>query len=219
MKIAKYFKPFLSKKQVYKYKIIDNCSDLKLNIFVKILTDGEITKLIIEGEPPILELEKAWNKIYSEYCSLTNSSNYTYVFKLNKEIFELKSKVLAVKLALQSLVYIDTPEAIEVLRKCGYKYEPQNKEKCIKNIHSRIKTDEVRMELKVKELEDYMSKQKNTNTKIKESDFTQSLITLSKYMGTMLQAANITVTEYCTILNQYTSYCDTLEKQAKNGKK
>ena len=213
------FKKFFTKNLKKSYKIIDNCSDLKLNIFVKILTDGEITKLIIEGEPPIEELEKAWNKIYSEYCNLTKSGNYTYVFKTNKEIGELKSKVLAVQLALQSLIYAETPEAIEVLKKCGFKYDPQNKEKCIKSIHSRIKTDEVRLELKAKELEDYMKKQNNTNTKIKESDFTQSLITLSKYMGTMLQAINITVTEYCTILNQYTTYCDTLEKQANHGKK
>jgi len=209
------FKKFFTKSLKKSYKIIDNCSDLKLNIFVKILTDGEITKLIIEGEPPIEELEKAWNKIYSEYCNLTKSSNYTYVFKTNKEIGELKSKVLAVQLALQSLIYAETNEAIEVLKKCGFRFEPNNKEKCIKSIHSRIKTDEVRLELKVKELEDYMKKHKTESPKVKESDYTISLINISKYRGMngILRASEITVQEYAIMLNEYNAYCDNLEKE------
>jgi len=118
-------------------------------------------------------------------------------------------------LALQSLIYAETNEAIEVLKKCGFRFEPNNKEKCIKSIHSRIKTDEVRLELKVKELEDYMKKHKTESPKVKESDYTISLINISKYRGMngILRASEITVQEYAIMLNEYNAYCDNLEKE------
>jgi len=211
------FRKYFLRKSKKNYKIIDSCNDLMLNNFVKILTHGELSLLIIEGEVNLTDLQNAWNKIYSEYCNLSQSKSYSYIFKLSKETAILRCKILAVKSALQSIVYCENDEAIDILKQCKYKYDKENKDKSINIILSLLKTDEVRLSLKEKELNDF-NKSQITNKKINESDFTDSLITLSKYIGYHVKATEITVLEYITLSNQYKQYCETLEKQAHGNK-
>ena len=214
------FNKFFSKNSKNNYKLITNCSDLMLDKFVKILIDGEITQLIIEGEPPISELEKTWNEIYSEYNSLIKSKSFAYIFKLQKEIAILKCKILAVKAAIQSLVYCENNDAIEVLKECKFKYDKSNKGKSIDRINSLIKTDETRLVIKEKELENYNKSLANNSTKsTSKSDFESSLITLSKHMGYAIRMNETSVNTYANLLNNYNIYIETQEKLAKNGNK
>lgn len=211
------FRKYFLRKSKKNYKIIDSCNDLMLNNFVKILTHGELSLLITEGEPNLTDLQNAWNKIYSEYCNLSQSKSYSYIFKLSKETAILRCKILAVKSALQSIVCCENDEAIDILKQCKYKYDKENKDKSINIILSLLKTDEVRLSMKEKELQDF-NKSQTTDKKKNESDYTTDLMTLSKHNGYHIKSNEITVLEYITLSNQYKTYCETLEKQ-NNGNK
>lgn len=214
--MKKFWSKNLKPKQAY--ELYKNCSELTFDRFVKILTNGELTLLIKKGDPTIEILQKTWQKIYNEYCFLSENETYKSILKIQSEIGAYQCTLLAVKTALQSIIYHYNETAKNVIVKCGYKFDENDLSNSIKRVATQIKTVEVNIERKERELKQIEAAINKNSKHVKESDYLENLITLSKHMGgNLLKANEITVNEYLLISKDYKNYIEILEKQ--NGNK
>src|ERR1035437_10870844 len=61
------------------FRLIDDCSKLMLDKFQDCLFENDLSVLIISGSPTQEDLQAAWDKIYVQYCQLSQDSSYNEV--------------------------------------------------------------------------------------------------------------------------------------------
>jgi hypothetical protein len=207
--------------RLHPLNLYQHCSDLPLSIFIDCLINKNLRRLTKSGNPTQKELTSAWDQIYSEYCDLSGSPGYKVYMLLNKEIGYLRSKILAVKCCLEVLRYRPSDKAISQLRAYGYAYvfDFEDKVSYLKDltmVGSKIKTAELALELKTKELLKMNSESKSDT--LTESTFTDIMTALSKYIGHRIDPKEITVSEFASIRKMYDQEMEHLRKESEKLK-
>jgi len=170
------------------------------------LIDGDYNKLIKTGTANENDLNEAWERLYNEYADLIGSTSYKVLVKLTKEIGLLTSKIEIIRACCFVLLHKYSEKCIKELKKQGfnYKFDYSNKitfEKEINEVLVKSKYIGVKLNQKIKELNDYVSLGKKGV--VNEKYFIETLIILSKYMGYRLDANEITVSEFAAITKKY----------------
>lgn len=182
--------------------IYRHCRETPLDVFIDCLVNRNTARLIRSGNPSPMEISKAWEQLFNEYCELSNSPRFRQLLTISKDIGQLSAKLLTVRTCLHVLTYRHSLHCINILKSLGYNshFDAQNTEQyfhSINNIYSRSKAIEIALEQKKKEYEQLI---KEDGKSLNEEDFIQVLLYLSKQMGFHVKAKEISVLEYLSMI-------------------
>lgn len=200
-------------------KIIESATDIMMSDFITVLVDGNFDLLKIEGDPSPADLRRAWDKIYSEYMAALGDNSHTELLSALRDINILNLQYKRITTLIQVLSVYYVPEAVEELRKLGYrvKYDKSNMKRYFKDLHSayeRSKTLLIKISIRQKDLENL-----NKGKKANRADFQTMLISLSEYAKYQVNADKISAYQFAVMMNRCNSYAKNLEKSINKGGK
>ena len=210
----------LFKKQVnindYLYK---DCYELMMDQFIDCFLNNNFRRLIKTQSKLITEqyLLNKWEQIFEEYCNLTATKHYKALFKNRKEHTIVYCKLFTIETCLLTLSKTYSKVCINELKRLGYVYDFDytNKEAFLNDLEAINKRKEaLLMQFKrlEKEYADIVGEQKNNV--VDNNYFDKQLIILNKWKGgEFVHLKDISVTEYCSMLNLYVK-----EMEANNGR-
>jgi hypothetical protein len=181
-------------------RVARRCGEVSLDAFIDCLVNGNLKRLVIEGEVSEEALQAAWSALYNEYAELSGNTAHAYLFSLMKTTAVLRAKLVLVQQFLQS-------GEVGLLQKLGYPGD-------VKKIVARAKYESIELQGKEKELE--KARQSSEKDGAKESDFTVWIVSVSKYMGFRIDRHTVSVAEFLT-MNKI--MVNELEAKAKQMKK
>lgn len=187
-------------------KLRRTLSECPIAVFKKALCAGDLSLLIISGQPTDAELLEAWNEIYFDYAAVLKSDNSDYTFNLAKDIGLLKHHLAYVEWAVLFLRLRYEPEVVEELQAIGYfdleySEDPAEWERRLKRVISLAKT-------KVHDLEnlekDYERISKTSEGKsVTEDEFNQTVLELARFQGYRIDQVTTMMDEYVSIFNNF----------------
>lgn len=182
-----------------------SCYTLKMNQFIRVLL----------GQETLTE----WEEIYSEYIGLRENKSSSFILELMKSITYMQTKQFIITKCVEVLAHTYNDELVAELKlagckgkfnwedKPGYSNDLRAATSYSKKFTSQIKQKE-------KELEEY--NKRHGNKGIERKDFDIWAVTLSKYLGYRVDYDVTTVSEWCTMMNQYERYCEVANAEDKN---
>ncbi len=185
------------------FLLYNDCAKLPLDRFIDCLLDNELSQLIISGTPTQEQLQEAWDKIYVQYCQLSQDGSYNEVFEIMKEINDLRSKITIVKNVIDHLQLSFDKELVDILNvfalRCNI-VESDKGEMLVNKLNmvvARMKKWFPRLSMREKELDELRNKNIG---KIDRSYFDDILEAMSENKGYQVEASKITVSRFCRSL-------------------
>jgi hypothetical protein len=203
------------------YSLHRSIRTLPYDCFVQIITGEELKPLIISGTPPVDELVSAWDNISDEYSNAIKSGKSKNVFAAYKKYIRIDSKMKMVDAALMYLTELYDEEIATILHQNGYRLitpEP-DREKYLKQIRF-VRSQAGSLVVMLNQaVAAYKLLAPDNEHKVERDyqSFIDELAILSKHQGYALRAKEITVLEYCAVINAYMLYVEANRKEAKNG--
>jgi hypothetical protein len=175
------------------------CSDTPLDVFIDVLVNKNMPRLVRTGKATPKEIDSAWQKLWFEYCDLSGSPEYRQLFGLIKEVGYLEGKLMSIRLAIQSISSSQSNGCINILHNYGYRYafeksKPDEFEKDIQRVIEKSKTIELLIKAGRAQIDKINEKAQGES--VKEDWFEDTLTVLSKYMGYRINRKVITVSEF-----------------------
>jgi hypothetical protein len=142
-------------------KYVGRAADCSIRIFMACRFDNNLQALVIDGEPPLNELEIAWQTILIEY--LDASGNNPEELKHIRPVYAKKCRNRCVELCfltvngMLDMFNEPFPDALPLLKQNGHNirwngdiddYKKQVKQSAIREITHSVKLDELESELK-----------------------------------------------------------------------
>jgi hypothetical protein len=187
--------------------IYSDISKLPLSRFIDCSVDGDISALIIEGEPSQDELQAAWAQILEQYSEAVGDNEQKAMLSLFKEINRLQVNIDQVYLLVGAMksyyVKLFAKELNKILN-TSLSFDPQNQEayeNALKRCLSRCKAWELQKELKMSQ---YLALQKKFDglaSKQSREYYSDILIALSNSAGYEI-SEEISVYKFCKRLKQ-----------------
>jgi len=202
------------------YSLHHSIRTLPYDCFVQIITGEELKPLIISGNPPVDELVSAWDNISDEYSNAIKSGKSKNVFAAYKKYIRIDSKMKMIDAALMYLTELYDEEIAVILHENGYKLitpEP-DREKYLKQIKF-VRTQAGSLVVMLNQaVAAYKLLSPDNEHKVERDyqSFIDELAILSKHQGYALRAKEITVLEYCAVINAYMLYVEANKPKA-NG--
>lgn len=180
---------------------------MPLDIFIDCLVDNNFERLIKRGKANDYILLSNWENIFIEYCELSGTTHFKKMLSLMREIGSLKSRLMAIDTCIYVLANKYSFYCVTTLRKLGYDYKFDRNNfadyvKDIELVNNKKKTIELTIAQKETEYSNLLQESKDAN--IDRVFFDKQLIILSKWIGFSLRKREITVSEYVSILKNYT---------------
>lgn len=182
-----------------KWKLYRDCHKCPLEVFLNCLFDHQLEDLIIDGDPPLDEIQKAWNIIHSEYSKLMMSDQYNIELELIKEINVLYANIELVDAAIEHLRICFNQDLVDILNnlmlRCDLKESDVELEalKKLKGVAIRAKKLVANLQLKQGELGRL---QQNSKGESGREYFSKTLVLLSKEQGYSIRERDITVYQF-----------------------
>lgn len=156
-----------------------------------------------------------WEDVYSEYMSLRESKQGSYVLELVKEITYLQTKEFIVVKCVQVLATVYSRDLVNELKQCGcrgrFDYSNiatySNDLKAALSFAKKYRGQLIRKE---KELQQY--RDRHSGEKIDRKFFDSIAVVLWKFMGSRIDYDVVTVTEWCNMMNMYDRHCEAGQK-------
>lgn len=187
-------------------RLIRTLSECPIAVFKKALCAGDLSLLIISGQPTDAELMEAWNDIYFDYAAVLKSDNSDYTFNLAKDIGLLKHHLAYVEWAVLFLRLKYDQDVVEELKTIGYfdlefSEDPEEWQRRLNRVISLAK-------IKVHDLEmlekDYERISKTSEGKpVTEDDFNQTVLELARFQGYRIDQVATMMDEYVSIFNNF----------------
>lgn len=195
--------------------LYQSCNELFLDRFIDCLIDNNFTRLIKTGTAKEIDLLKAWEFIFIEFCEKTNTTSFVHKFKIQKELGFNLSKLFIIETCIFSLKISYSKFLVETLKKFGYTYDFNYKDKkAFLNDIDRVDINKKSLELNILSLQKKLDDIKIEESKqpaMSHSYFLTYLAVLAKWKNqTVIRATEITVTEFITMSQ--------LHKSERNGK-
>lgn len=203
------------------YSLHRSIRTLTYDSFIRIITGEDLGLLIIEGQPPVDELVSAWDHISEEYTEAIKTNNGKGVLKAYLKFTKLQAQMKMIDASIFYLTNAYDEEIANNLFENGYPLvEPNdNRETYLKQIDRvRIKAGTLVVMLN-QAAAAYKLLAPDNEMKVERSyqNFLDELAILSKHQGgALIKAKDITVAEYCSVVNSYIAYVEA-NKKNKNG--
>lgn len=204
---------------VKKHTIVSSCYLLTMDKFIDCLVED---KLQVLGNGTQEQLNKAWGNIVHEFSELRADKSATELLELQKEIFVLQNKIKIISLCVGVLWDTYNRDLANELKTMGFnvKLNWSNKAQYYKELNlviSKSKTFDVLARRKEKELLELIKK--SGTDRYQRKDFVSINTSLSKYMSFHVNNNQITVAEWCDMVNKYEEYIEIQQKQLnRNGR-
>lgn len=184
------------------YKLYKDCHDLPLYNFLKIISENDLTYLVISGSPPEKTLVDLWEVIFNEYSDLFKDKQKEYVIEVIKEITVYNLNLDLIERIVNVMVDNPSEHLAGILRSMGFIFDfnPEDQDKYIKELNltiSKAKSLLFKLENAKKELQ---SLQVDTD---KKTNYDSVLVTLGKYQGYRIDPKTTPVSEYVEVFNNY----------------
>lgn len=183
--------------------------------------------LLISGQPNILELQDAFERIIGEFSSLVQNDKSEAIIKISKRIGLLQWQITYIDYIVGSdevigaLQVKHVPELCTELRKLGYdyKFDPTNRyqyERDLLAVRSRAKS---LISQRSNLLQEYkrMTATNGTGKRKTREDFEEELISLSRFQGYHIDKATTMTSSYAMLMTQYNKSAQAAKKAEKNG--
>jgi hypothetical protein len=201
------------------------CDQLLLSNFKRCLIHGDLSALVIKGNPPQADIVQAWANIYSEYIDLSAGTEKDYALQLEADLTLLFSHISDTETCTYILSILPhfKQEAADILYGYGYKY-PWNKEDVTQNkkyydiINNRLASKRMNYTNKEKELKNILKVREGGT--FNDEYFDSMLDTLASWRKVaVIHDTEITVMQFIIMLRNYVKYVDSLKaKEDKYGK-
>lgn len=182
-----------------------------MDIFIDCLVDEDLKGLIIEGTASEKELKDVWDKIYVQFCELSQSGQYNEAFEILKDIGDCEAKLTIVNntvkhLSLCNEKNIDNDiELISILNTLALRSQikPEDRgEILIKKLNSVVGRAKKWVE-RIAVLREKLEKIRSANSgKMDRVYFDECLEALSGERKYNILASEITVSRFCLSLNR-----------------
>lgn len=182
--------------------IYARCRELPLDIFIDVLLNKNLKRLIKYGSAGLHELGEAWDRIFWEYCDLSGSEDYRNFIYTAKDLGFAESKLRIFIICQYVLSNRYSQDCINSLRKFGFtgEFPIDNLAKYnsdLERLSNRVSSAQLEYSVKLKESESFMPKSRAEY--ITEETFDKALIAMSKFMGFKIHRKDITVSEFLAI--------------------
>lgn len=200
------------------------CQTLPLIKFWEVIDTGELTHLIISGNPSPIELNEAWDKITREYGEILKTEKSENVFQLWKKIEHTRSMITFIERALMALKWRYDEEIASWLHNYGYSLitASEDRDEYLRGIY-RVESEAKSL---VVMLNQYLTEYKIVNptpeeeiTKPARIERVRDLMILSKFQGTMIRPESTSVMEYAAIVNLFIEHVNEQKKLANKTKR
>lgn len=194
----------------------ESIRELPMSIFIDIMETENHLLLVKKGRGKKDKAVAIWNNIVQEYNDLTENESQKHAVQLLKFVSLMDLKIRAINHCLYSLKLNFNQDLADMVSYFGIrsKITRLNRFDAIKKAESELKRMISSLEEKRSELENI---QKKNNKESGNSGFQSVLIDLSKFQGYRLDAKDITVFEFCLLLNKFKEHIKNLNKKS-NGK-
>jgi hypothetical protein len=178
---------------------------------VDILVSGDLTKLVINGTPTEEDLASAWDDILQEYSDLIKTEKTTNVFDLYKRLTTTRFKLAYLGWTLSFLKVEYKREYAERISSMGYDLieDLEDREAYLRQIYM-VENDAKFLVVQLNQLSNEYKLLNpgsgNQEAERTEMDYQKELAILSRFMGRWIQAEEITVFKFCSIVNAYLEY-------------
>ncbi|OYW20310.1 MAG: hypothetical protein B7Z54_01500 [Sphingobacteriales bacterium 12-47-4] len=175
-----------------------------VSVFRECLIGGNLTALIISGNPTPGELAEAWANLFGQYFDLIKSGRSRYIQTLQKNIFirDVENRVIE----NSCIVTMETVNQLyEVLKEMG----AQPQEKVFADFRAMLEREQNKLALNklklTQEIEEYDGLTKDEGQgKIEENYFDKMIIRLFEKYG-FFDERSITVSQMCAMMSVYIS--------------
>lgn len=193
-------------------------SELPLAAFRICIVHGDLSALVISGDPTEDEISKAWDDIRQQYADAIGDHDHRLATSLYKDIailkYRYKSVILLVDL-LQDAYMKELADELNDLLATTFPFDPHDTDQYLNDLQRCVKrTKAILLELEVKEQQYKNITAANGKKGSRPTDeyFLAILITLSDHAKYQVNES-ITVFEFCERLKRYNHYVETLQKQ------
>lgn len=197
-----------------RYDIISDCDRCTLETYIKMACDGDLSVLIVSGNPGDDVLEAARLKIVSEFSVLSGSSDG--MSNAMRKAYFYHSLLLTLSVCGELIAFGEQEEAVRVLNEKGIRCSAPKTEEERMKLLKRIKSAMTEKRLRLKEEERRMKSMESKGKKATREDFMETLVALSRHAGFRI-TTGITLSEYAAYLKDYKREIEQL-KQLRNGK-
>lgn len=195
---------------------MDDCRTCTLEAYIRMVCDGDLNALVLEGEPPMESLEEAGARIVSELAMLSGSADRTT--NVTRKVYFYHSLLLAYAICADLVASGEFEEAVGVLNskgvRCSVPKSEEEREKLLRRIRSAMTEKTVRLREEEKRLAGL--REDKGGKKMTREDFMATLVALSKNAGFRL-TTDMTLAEYAAYLKDYKQEIEHL-KQLRNAK-
>lgn len=181
------------------------CSETPLDVFIDCFVNKNLMRLVKFGKANAKQVNEAWEELFTDYCEILGSPQYSRMVALIKDIGGLQSKMLAINLALRVLSVRYSYKCVQVLRKFGYNYkfsisDPDAYFKDLETVQKKSKSSELALDRALLEYKALFEKSEGEAPTYEV--FQKNLVELSKYMGFRINPKEVTVSEYVAIIKR-----------------
>lgn len=184
-------------------------------MYIKMVCDGDLSVLVVSGNPDNDTLEAARIKIASEFSMLSGSSDKLTVAMRN--VYFYHSLILTYAICGDLVSAGEAEEAARVLNekgvRCSVPRTEEERTKLLKRIKSAITEKKLRLKEEDRRMKSLQEKKGGNATR---EDFMGTLVALSRHAGFRI-STEITLSEYAAYLKDYKRDVEQL-KQSRNGK-
>lgn len=173
------------------------------------MTGGSVKELLIDGDAAEMDLQIAWQNILQEYYELIKTDKSANIFELWKKILYTSWKIQFVDICISALRFKYDAEIAEHLMLLGYDYVQNIKEeglylRQLELVESEAKTLIVFLNQYSAEYQLLCPQDKQEEAANRTlMDYEKEITWLSKFMGYRIKKDEVTVLEYCGIVNTY----------------
>lgn len=194
--------------------IYKKCSELPLNIFIRIILEDDIKLIVIDGEYSESEIANTWSEIYSEYFELSGSSDCKHMINTAKSIVIAENKISIINACCAVLMHNHNDSMYKALSSIGFKLkridDKNERLKAIESLTTRAKS----LVHIISENSREFNKLNNNSNKLTEQDYIESIASLSKFQGYKIDTKETTVAEYLAIQKHYKTELEWRQKKA-----
>ncbi|MDN3658926.1 hypothetical protein QWZ08_25000 [Ferruginibacter paludis] len=192
-------------KNLLEARYYKSCSELPLDLFI-MLFNGCYNVLIISGKPTKQQIEQASLEILKEYNELNANNEMLCLIRMQRDLAFTNDIIINTQHALYLHIMQPCKQNIVVLENYGFEltYPVDNPDTSIAQIRTILSELSILIEshkLMEKEFQEFCASSKDD--KVDAKYFMRMLTRLSKHRGKIIASSDITVRQFCMMLEEY----------------
>lgn len=188
--------------------LFQQCSKLTVDRFQDCLIRNELSTLIIDtsgAQPSYDLLQDVWNKVYIEFCQLSQNETYNELFEKSKEIDLLSTKVFLADEIVASLQLGYSKELVKILNELGLMCDlkPEHTGSAIFSKLNAVVGRAKKWVITIQQRKQDIEKLRQKGSKeMDDNYFDDWLDAIGKNNGVYVEASKMTVSRFCRNVNR-----------------